>query len=72
MRKSAEIDFERCTPLDCQASGGCKSMAACRRSLLEQEGADEPPMLLSAVACVGCGDCAAVCPYGAVSISAGL
>jgi Fe-S-cluster-containing hydrogenase component 2 len=72
-RKRADVDFHKCTPLDCErVRGFCAASAACRHKLLEQEAPDEPPMLFAAAYCVGCGDCVGVCPAGAVSISSGM
>ena len=71
-KKWANIDFNICQPAECaKADGPCSAAAECPHNLLEQEEATEPPMLLSAEMCVGCGDCVKVCPMKAIVIVRG-
>ena len=67
--KRANIDFTRCTADTCaQEFGSCPAIPACLHKLLEQEDIDDPPMLISATMCVGCGDCVRACAPGAITI----
>lgn len=67
--KYAAVDFNKCLPEECEpVRGECHATASCARRLLEQEDAFDSPMLTSVALCVGCGDCAKVCPLNAISI----
>lgn len=72
MSKYANIDFDRCDPLACDAeSGVCRAARSCSHKLLEQEDPKDSPMLLSIKLCAGCGSCVPVCPLGAIEIKNG-
>jgi translation initiation factor RLI1 len=72
MDKSTQIDFNRCDPTACDGGSGlCQAVQACSRKLLEQEDPFDPPLLLSARLCRGCGACVSACPLGAIGITNG-
>ncbi len=70
--KYAVVNYQACEPRKCNPKHGfCKAAQVCSHSILIQEEPGEPPMLLSARLCVGCGDCVRECPFKAISIQYG-
>ncbi|MFC1651021.1 hypothetical protein ACFL2X_05570 [Candidatus Latescibacterota bacterium] len=61
------IIFKKCNPDKCSPESGiCASSLVCPKSILIQEDAFDPPMLVSCSMCTGCGDCAKDCPLTAI------
>ncbi len=70
--KYLKINYDACRPYKCDSNRGlCKAVSACPHDILIQEEPGDPPMLLSAKMCVGCGDCVAKCPFDVLEVQHG-
>jgi ATP-binding cassette subfamily E protein 1 len=63
----ASINYQICAPKACSpAHGTCAAVAACTHKVIKQiDGFFEQPMVFQDM-CMGCWDCIAACPSGAV------
>ena len=63
----AMVDYERCAPGECDPQNGvCAAVAACTHKVLKQiDDAFNPPIIFHDM-CMGCWDCIAACPLGAI------
>ena len=69
-KRRALIDYSKCLPGQCAPDDGiCVAAAACSKKIMQQEEADEAPMILHVDVCQACGDCGQACPLNAITIS---
>ncbi len=63
----AVVDYDRCAPAACDPQNGvCAAVAACTHKVLKQiDGVFNPPVVFHHM-CMGCWDCIAACPLGAI------
>ena len=64
----AAIDYSKCQPDKCSASGTCAAAAVCPQKVLRQEAPNEFPMSRPSKFCRGCAKCNDVCPFKAIRI----
>ena len=70
MNKYASIDFNKCNPSFClKHHDKCPVINTCTKNLMEQEGINDPPILVSANMCTACSKCVNECPLKAITIS---
>jgi ATP-binding cassette subfamily E protein 1 len=60
------VDYSRCDPTRCE-QGICAAAQLCRKKVLKQGSPGEMPDLYPAM-CLGCTDCLAACPQGAIRL----
>ncbi len=60
------VDYSHCDPSRCE-KGVCAAAQVCKRKVLRQEEPGEMPDLYPSM-CLGCTDCLAVCPLGAIRL----
>ena len=65
-RKTALLDYNRCSPGEC-AGGICEAAQACLSRLLRQEEPYLVPMAEPSF-CRACGDCIRACPQQAIQM----
>ena len=65
-RKTALVDYNRCSPEACP-DGICSAVGACPAKLLRQETNHTVPMSEPSY-CRACGDCVRACPLKAIQL----
>ena len=65
----AMVDYETCSPAKCNPEEGfCMAVPACTHKVIKQiDGVFMPPIIFQDI-CMGCWDCVAACPLGAVQM----